>query len=1236
MKIIQWNLRGYRAQYPSLLQLIQSHHPSVVCLQETMLGNFTPSGPSGYSLESFSPSHSGVPGDGLAFLFRRDVPYCLVTLSTSLQAFAFRTGTQPQVTICNIYISPNESFSAAQLTDLTRQLPTPFILLGDLNSKSPTWGCGDLDRRGEQVEDFLTSSDVCIMNTGIPTRMDINSGNRSAIDLTMCSPQLLPCYDWSVEDDLFGSDHFPISISHAQNLAPSRDPTFIEKRADWGKFKSLTRMNESDITVEGKSIDECESIFSNKVINAAYSAIPVSSGRILPKCVPWWTPECEEATVERKRALWRFQRTRLTADKISMKRTRARAHYILKKAKQQSWETYVSTLNVHTPMAKIWSRVKKMSGKHSPNTPPCLLVNGQYISDSEEVANALASHYASVSNGSTYSESFKARKDAIESTHLNFDTTEENDYNSPITLMELVTTLKHCNKSSPGEDRITYCMLRNIHHSLLNYLLDIFNKIWESGTYPSAWRRAILLAFYKPGKPKTNAASYRPISLTSCVGKLMEKIVNHRLMIYLERNEVLSPRQFGFRQHRSTIDPITLLTSEIQSSFQRKEQAVCVFFDLEKAYDTTWKRGILQALYDSGIRGKMGSFIGAFLRDRSFRVKIGNCFSDVHEQVEGVPQGSVLSCALFALAINGLPASIPNQVKSSLYVDDFALYSSSNYAPSLERRLQLAIDEASKWAEDHGFKFSATKTIAVQFHNQRGLPSEPSLRLYDAPIAFKSTAKFLGITFDQRLKWEHHIKNLKEDCKRRLNLLRCVSHLSFGADRAVALRLYCAIIRSKLDYGCTAYTSAKERTLQKLEPVQNDALRLATGAFKSSPVMSLRADSGIPPLAIRREQLMLQYYTRALKCPGSLIYDCVTTPNDRVPNLFSTRTHQLIGYRNITLENVMPVSPSFVSPWLLEDPVCSGYQCPPKDRCPVALLKQTFQEHCYLQHRGQDHLFTDGSKDSHLACAAVFGHRVRTKKINSNGSIFTAELLAILEALYLIRESNCPDAVIFSDSKSALQAISNYKNPHPVITKIFEWLSELHARQKRVTLCWVPSHINVDGNEAADRAARLTAESNMPVDCIQLPHTDYYSQIRQKCRDSWRDIWTETPTTNKLRAIKATTNVWNSSSQDNRKHEVALARLRIGHTRLTHGYLMEGRRDEPPFCEDCVVPLSVQHLLAECPSLNNERRRFFPSCVASLTVEEKIRIILAEDNSRNFNIRKLVEFLKEIHVYDKI
>ena len=137
------------------------------------------------------------------------------------------------------------------------------------------------------------------------------------------------------------------------------------------------------------------------------------------------------------------------------------------------------------------------------------------------------------------------------------------------------------------------------------------------------------------------------------------------------------------------------------------------------------------------------------------------------------------------------------------------------------------------------------------------MQQQPALFLNQQQISFRPHKEFLGLILEEKLNWKIPITALKQKCNKRLDILRCISPSAWGADRTTMFRIYRAVIRSKLDYGCTLDSSAKEHILKILDPVHNAAIRLATGAFKSSPVQSLYAESGEPPLRIRREQLML-------------------------------------------------------------------------------------------------------------------------------------------------------------------------------------------------------------------------------------------------------------------------------------------------------------------------------------------------------------------------------------------
>ena len=150
-------------------------------------------------------------------------------------------------------------------------------------------------------------------------------------------------------------------------------------------------------------------------------------------------------------------------------------------------------------------------------------------------------------------------------------------------------------------------------------------------------------------------------------------MINDRLTWFLESNNIKTNFQSWFRHQRSTNDHLVRLETFIREAFIKKEHLVSVFFDLEKAYDTTWKYGIMKDVHDIGLKGRLPLFLQNFLTDREFKVKVGSTLSELHNQEQGVPQGSILSVTLFSLKINNIVKTLNPGVDCSLYVDDFLI-----------------------------------------------------------------------------------------------------------------------------------------------------------------------------------------------------------------------------------------------------------------------------------------------------------------------------------------------------------------------------------------------------------------------------------------------------------------------------------------------------------------------------------------------------------------------------------
>jgi hypothetical protein len=211
---------------------------------------------------------------------------------------------------------------------------------------------------------------------------------------------------------------------------------------------------------------------------------------------------------------------------------------------------------------------------------------------------------------------------------------------------------------------------------------------------------------------------------------------------------------------------------------------------------------------------------------------------------------------------------------------------------TIERRLKLAINCLSHWALQNGLSVSAAWTKCVHFLRLRGVHPPPVLYLNNHALPVVPSTKFLGLVLDSSLSWEPHLRQLRATCERSLNVLRVLSGTSWRWDRAVMLGLYRSFVRSRLDYGSFVYGSATEAKLRILDPVHHAGIRLATGAFRTSPVVSLYAESGEPSLSVRRKLLLCSYASKLAAHIHHSSYSAFLRPafrNDYERNITSPR-----------------------------------------------------------------------------------------------------------------------------------------------------------------------------------------------------------------------------------------------------------------------------------------------------------------------------------------------------------
>ena len=378
--------------------------------------------------------------------------------------------------------------------------------------------------------------------------------------------------------------------------------------------------------------------------------------------------------------------------------------------------------------------------------------------------------------------------------------------------------------------------------------------------------------FFHLEKPLDSPASFRPISFTSFVSKLFERIILFRLLFILESNSILSSRQAGFRPGRSTLDQIRYLSQSISDGFNKPRpgsRTILSTIDFSKAFDSIWHPAVFHKLISAGLPPCFARWTQSFLSDRRAYMVFQNHKSRLFRVRRGVSQGSVLGPVLFSLFINDLPASLPSSVSCSLYADDLAIWSSSSSVPTVVEATQGALFRLERWSEYWCLPLNPSKceaSFSVDPHQDN---LQPNLLLFGSRLRFNPTPTFLGVTFDRTLSFSKHVSSLKAKFFPRLKALRCISASSWGPSKESLSVLYKSFLQSLLTYASPGWFSFLSATnFTKLERLHRAASRAITGCLSSSPILLL-SEASLSPLRVTLIHLTLFSYKWALRLPTS-------------------------------------------------------------------------------------------------------------------------------------------------------------------------------------------------------------------------------------------------------------------------------------------------------------------------------------------------------------------------------
>lgn len=1186
---LQWNCRSARKKKNEFIFLINKFKPSIFAVQETWLLPGSPFRVSGYSClrDDRSDGYAGA-----AILVSRSITFNQIIISSHDPSFNVVAVRASNISFLSVYI-PNPTVSIlSDIKSIISSLPPPVIILGDFNIHHTSWGSHFCDDLSSILIDISDDLNLCFLNDGSPTRRVSPSLNpKSAVDLTFCSPSLSSLISWCTLPNSYGSDHFPIVItmhdsnsSFPQNLSKPLSK-FILSKANWSQFRSALNTEISHFPpVSYDNVLIVYALFRDALLASAKKTIPVkNSTRDKIPSPPWWDIDCTNVCRERKKAEQIYSSSMSNENWIEYKRASAIAVRTLSEKKKFGWNSFCESLSPQTPPSLIWRNVRRFRGA-------MLYEYNVSSNDSSEWLDDFCSKLAPPSVPSF-----------LDSTFYSSSVPSNDKFDAPFSQEELSLVLSSLKNSSPGLDGIPYAFLVNSSTSARDLLLNILNYIFSSGIPPEDWKTQIVIPILKPGKPCKDSSSYRPIALSCTMAKILEHLVKNRLEWFMESKGLLSKSQFGFRKGLSTTDSLSLFVTDIRLALSKQEFLVGLFLDISSAYDNVLLSVLRQKLLQLSVPVKLVNFISNLFSARSVQVKFENNFLPPRMLWKGLPQGSVLSPLLYSIYTSDLDLSVNSFCDILQYADDLVLYVSSKDIDDASSRLNSALFYLGEWLENHGLSLSIAKSSVTVFTRRRHIP-DISISFNGQEVPVKDHSKFLGVILDSKLSGVHHLNHVVKKCEKSINILRSLSGVWWGSHPYTQKLLYNSLVRSHLDYGSFLLEPCNKSALVSLDKIQSKCLRIICGAMKSSPINALQIECSEPPLHLRRQYLSDRFFYKVIQLSNHPLISKLHSLSDFIssgrywihkepPCLFNSFVKFISLPCPVFQCKFNPLfDASFESiiykPNIILD-LGIDKNSPSADSQFNRLIRKDWSD--WLS------IFTDASKISDQGCvgSAVWIPKfsiILNFKCPSFASVFTGESIAVLEALQYVESHKLDKTIIFSDSKSCLQAILanqfTSKTKFPFILKIKNILFKCQSQNIRVILAWIPGHCGIHGNEVADNCAKEAINSGILHDVVYT--SDLIPLARKRLFCIWDEQWKHSRTLKGRHYADIQNSIppvpWFFKYRSASKRVTStICRLRLGHS-CTPVHLAKIRIKDSSICECGLDEGTPDHIFFSCPN----------------------------------------------------
>jgi ribonuclease HI len=1145
-------------------------------------------------------------------------------------------GRQKPLRFVNLYVPPIRGGGAdarVQHFDPTKiKTNCRTFVCGDLNCHAPSWDdhCAE-DALGTKVQDWMTANDLVAANTGQHTRMARAAAAngeypKSAPDVTVHHAVWDGRVQWRVGQGI-GSDHLPLCWTITTGIETPEErrvrTKWCYRQADWARFAEEIEQA-VDQSEKQESTERANEALTSIIHRAACRHIPRGARRS-PK--PFWCEEADELVAARQAAREAAIADPSPAAVAEWNEASRAATAGLDRLRSEKWKEDVKRFDLRTDSRKVFATIRALEGKTPTARPRATMErNGRQLVTDWDKAREFAAEYADVASLPLSEEDRGKQREFIDRAKMPCTCSapaidRECTICCAFKAEELNTAIDQFRlNKAPGMDEVTTNMMANLGPVARAEQLRICNLSWRRKEVPTAWRRAKIVPLLKTGKPPEKIESYRPISLTSSLSKLMEVLVKERLTFFLESQQKLSPNQAGFRRVRSTEDQVMRITQDIVDGFQAKpmKRTVMVLVDYKRAFDKVWHAGLLEKMLKLEVPSCFVQWTRSFLDDRYACVQFGSATSGLRHMKQGVPQGSVLSPLLFVIYINDILADLPPDAQISLFADDLAIWVQDSDKLQAEVGMQRVLDQLAAWADKWNMTISMEKTECCLFSTD---PKEhkhaPNLTIGGTRVKHNPQPKFLGVTFDPQLTFSAHAASIKARLKSRLKPLRALTGKGWGCDKGILRALYKTFIRPVSEYCAAAYLPTASQTTRGTLKVQvNEAARIISGCTVNTNTDLLLCEAGVESLDDRIDYLTAVAYEKSLRLPHDNPRRACAQRNvqprtqKKAWRYVAPQTVASAGLADCAREDLVTASP--FAPWLKPSKLLFGTHLAERSLrtdAPDARKRAAERTLDGLQ-RADVTVWTDGSaeggtRDGGSGALIVFNDQPRQDiELMCAAGRFTtsyrAELVALHLALTRLRGLAAEGAIgrgdrirICTDSQSALMRLQRGPAQQRDTTAAAIWvlLRDLDEVGAHTDLQWVPGHAGLEGNERVDGVAKLGRaldQNAAPVD-FDSAKAALKKHIRER-----------------RRLQLAATHPDARAAPDELEHglprrtRVLLARLRTGGrtpelASYRHFLTRRNAVPEPAECPHCGTGdvEDVAHLLNECPAFTQARLLWF-------------------------------------------